>query len=175
MPRAIARYFWSTRSAKNDNRPACRRRDDSQFLRPAARAMKATAQKIAALLPGQTGPQFARFLLVGGFNTAAGYALYLALLWLGAIPEAAFTINWVVSVIWSYFLNAKFTFRARRSARKFALFPLTYLAQYVVGIAFLEVALWIGIPPVFAPLPGVIVTVPMTFLLMRRILRPPEK
>ena len=137
--------------------------------------MKAMAQKIAAVLPGQSGPQFARFLLVGGFNTVASYALYLALLWLGAIPEAAFTGTWIAGVAWSYFLNAKFTFRARHSARKFALFPLAYLAQYVVGFAFLEAALWIGIPPAFAPLPGVIVTVPMTFLLMRRVLRPPEK
>ena len=175
MPRAIARYFWSTRSAKNDNRPACQRRDDSRFLRPAARSMKAMAQKIAAVLPGQSGPQFARFLLVGGFNTAASYALYLALLWLIPIPEAAYTGTWIAAIAWLYFLNAKFTFRARRSARKFALFLLAYLAQYVVGFALLEAALWIGIPPALAPLPGLIVTVPMLFLLMRRILRLPEK
>ena len=137
--------------------------------------MKAIAQKIAAVLPGQSGSQFARFLLVGGFNTVASYALYLALLWLVPIPEVAFTGTWIAGVTWSYFLNAKFTFRARHSARKFALFPLAYLAQYVVGFTLLKVALWIGIPPALAPLPSMIVTVPMAFLLMRRVLRPPEK
>ena len=77
-------------------------------------------------------------MLVGGFNTAASYALYLALLWLIPIPEAAYTGTWIAAIAWLYFLNAKFTFRARRSARKFALFLLAYLAQYVVGFALLE-------------------------------------
>ena len=116
-------------------------------------------------------PEFARFLAVGGANTGGGYLIYLAALWSGATPVWAYNISYAAGVVISYLLNLKFTFRKTHSAKRMFLFPLTYLAQYTIGLFALKGFLHLGVSAEFAGLLIIPITVPITFLCARFFLK----
>jgi putative flippase GtrA len=114
--------------------------------------------------------QIVRFALVGGVNTATFYGFYLALHPL--MPYfAAYSLAFVLSMIGSFFLNTYFTYRTRPTWKKFFLFPLTNITNYVVtsaGVyAFVE---WAGMNDKIAPLVAAAAAIPFTYVLSRRIL-----
>jgi putative flippase GtrA len=114
--------------------------------------------------------QIMRFALVGGVNTATFYGFYLALHPL--LPYfAAYSLAFVLSMIGSFFLNTYFTYRTRPTWKKFFLFPLTNITNYVVtsiGVyAFVE---WAGMNDKVAPLVAAAAAIPFTYVLSRRIL-----
>lgn len=114
--------------------------------------------------------QVVRFALVGAVNTGTFYGFYLALHPL--MPYfAAYSAAFVLSMVGSFFLNTYFTYRTRPSWRKFLLFPLTNLTNYVVtsvGVyVFVE---WARMDDRIAPLLAAAAAIPFTFLLSRRIL-----
>jgi putative flippase GtrA len=112
-----------------------------------------------------------RFIVIGAINTVATYALYLVLL-----PQAgyklAYTAAYVVGIVFAYLLNTRFVFRVRRTLASFTLFPLVYLVQYALGIATLYVAVTLfNVPERFALIASIVVTIPITFLLSRLVLK----
>ena len=112
----------------------------------------------------------ARFVLVGVLNTAVYYGTYLLLRLL--LPYlAAHLLAVVVSMVGSFFLNCLWTFRTRPTWRKFALFPLTNLTNYVLvtgGVVVLVEGP--GFDQRIAPLIAALAAVPVTYLLSRRLL-----
>jgi putative flippase GtrA len=108
-----------------------------------------------------------RFILAGGLNTAITLALYLALL--AFLPHpVAYTLTFVAGVVISYQLNLTFVFRSSGGVRTMLLFPMVYLSQYLVGL--LVVLVWVdllGLPAALASLAAVIVTLPITYGLLR--------
>ena len=114
-----------------------------------------------------------RFLVAGGINTIVAYATYLALLhWMRY--EVAYAIGYTVGIIVSYVLNALFVFRQPMHARSATCFPLVYVAQFVAGLLLLRIAVeGLGIPRWLALAASIAVTMPMTFLLSRWIIRRP--
>lgn len=126
-------------------------------------------------LAGSRSPQLlqiVRFALVGGVNTATFYGFYLALHpWLPYF--AAYTLAFVLSMIGSFFLNTYFTYRTRPTWRKFLLFPLTNLTNYVVtSVGVYALVEWAGMNDKIAPLVAAAAAIPFTYLLSRRILTP---
>ncbi|SEN15073.1 GtrA family protein [Actinacidiphila rubida] len=117
--------------------------------------------------------QILRFVLVGVVNTATFYGCYRLLL--PALPYfAAYTLAFLVSMAGSFLMNTYFTYRTRPSWRKFALFPLTNVTNYLVQSAGLFALVdWLGMSEKAAPLVAAAVAVPFTYLLSRRILVPP--
>lgn len=111
-----------------------------------------------------------RFLVAGGINTAITYLLYLlATRFVGY--QAAYAIAFAAGVALSYVLSLRFVFRQTGNWKKFARYPLVYLAQYVVGAIMLEVLVRaLAVPVWIAPLIVVVLTLPLTFLLSRGIL-----
>ena len=114
--------------------------------------------------------QIVRFATVGVVNTATFYGFYLALHpWMPYF--LAYTAAFVLSMIGSFFLNTYFTYRTRPTWRKFLLFPLTNLTNYVVtsvGVyVFVE---WAHMNDKIAPLVAAAAAIPFTYLLSRRIL-----
>lgn len=73
----------------------------------------------------QTRPmarQIATFAVVGVVNTGLYYGLYLLLL--TRLPYLlAHVLAFLLSMVGSFFLNARFTYRTRPTWRKFLLFP----------------------------------------------------
>lgn len=121
-------------------------------------------------LPSAKG--FAKFLVAGGINTLVTYAIYLGLL--AFMPYAlSYTIAYVTGIALAFVLNRFFVFKSHRGACSVLLFPLVYAVQYVVGVAVLW--LWIdvlGMGAAWGPFVVVVVSVPVTFLLSRRVFVP---
>lgn len=112
-----------------------------------------------------------RFLLVGGINTVVGYVLYLVALQVLSY-RLAYTAAFVVGVVLSYALNTYFVFQMPWSWRRLMAFPMVYALQYVVGLVALAFLVErMGVPVVFAPLLVVIMTIPVTFLASRIVIK----
>ncbi len=115
--------------------------------------------------------EFLRFLLVGAVNTVSSYLLYLLLL--AFFPYLiAYTLAYCIGIVISYFLNVRFVFRRQVSLASFLAFPVVYLIQYCLG----ALILWLlvdsaGIAPEFAMAGVIAITVPITFLTSRFVLR----
>lgn len=116
-------------------------------------------------------PEFARFLVVGAVNTGGGYLIYLGLLQL--LPYgAAYSIAFALGILISYLLNTAFVFRTSFSLRKLLQFPLVYLVQYLLGICLLFTLVeLLSVPAYIAPLIVVAATIPVTFILSRKIIK----
>jgi putative flippase GtrA len=85
--------------------------------------------------------QFSRFLIVGVANTALGYAVIFACMYLaGLSPELSNAAGYAVGLIASYFLNRHFTFRSiQRRSTEIVRFALVFLTAYTVNLAVLIV------------------------------------
>lgn len=115
--------------------------------------------------------EFKRFLAAGAFNAISGYAMYL-LLNLVLDYRVAYTTSYLIGVLLSYWVNTTFVFRSALSWKSFAAFPSVYLLQYFLGL----VLLWLfvnqlDISEKIAPLLAVPITVPLTFLASRFIIK----
>jgi putative flippase GtrA len=123
--------------------------------------------------------QILTFAAVGVINTATYYCLYL--LFLNWLPYLfAHVVAFVTSMVGSFFLNARFTYRTRPTWRKFLLFPLTNVTNFLVttsGVYVIVDVLHAGSR--FAPLLASAAAIPVTFvvsrwvMLPRQIARPP--
>ena len=118
--------------------------------------------------------QIVTFALVGVVNTATYYGLYLLFLtWLPYL--GAHVLAFVLSMIGSFFLKARFTYRTRPTWRKFLLFPLTNVTNFLVttaGVYVIVDVLHAGSR--FAPLLASAAAIPVTFVVSRRIMLPRE-
>jgi putative flippase GtrA len=115
--------------------------------------------------------EFARFIFFGAVNTAITFAIYVCLLWL-VTYSVAYTISYVAGIFMSYWLNAMFVFRERLSIGRALQYPLVYLVQYLLGLGLLFLLVEVAnISKVVAPLLIVVLTLPITFLLSRYLIR----
>ena len=107
-----------------------------------------------------------RFLVSGAFNTGVTYALYLGALryWQ---PTVAYTIVYAAGICLAYVLNRKFVFREHAGWRSVAATPLIYLVQYLFSLAVIQVWLMAGLPAWLAPLPAILLSIPLTYVLTR--------
>lgn len=112
--------------------------------------------------------QFARFVVVGAANTAASYAVYLLLL-LVVDYRVAYTLAYVGGFAWGYLAHARFVFGARPGTRSAAAYLATYAAMYFVALGVLYVVVdRLGVPKALGMLATLAITVPISFLLLRR-------
>jgi putative flippase GtrA len=128
------------------------------------------------------GKESVRFLVSGGFNTFVTWLLYLALdfglvqLGVGRVLayEAAYTLSFVVGIALAYWLNTKWVFETPMSLRTMFQFPLVYVVQLGAGEALLFGLIeGVGCPKSVAPLVVTVLTLPITFVLSRFILKEP--
>ncbi|WP_225822026.1 GtrA family protein [Streptomyces naphthomycinicus] len=116
--------------------------------------------------------QILTFAAVGVVNTATYYCLYL--IFLTAFPYlVAHVLAFVLSMIGSFFLNARFTYRTRPTLRKFLLFPLTNVTNFAIttaGVYLIVDVLHAGSR--FAPLLASAAAIPVTFVVSRWVMLP---
>jgi putative flippase GtrA len=131
-------------------------REDAKSRRPGRRALAG---------------EFLRFLIVGGINTVVAYGVYLLLLpWLRY--EVAYAIGYAVGIATAYALSTAFVFRQPLRKRSAARFPLVYVVQFLVSLGLLRVAVEVfAVPQWLALAVSVVLTVPVTFVLSRWIVR----
>jgi putative flippase GtrA len=100
-----------------------------------------------------------------------GFIIYVCLLWL--CPYGlAYTISYAAGIFISYWLNAKFVFQERLSIGHALQYPIVYLVQYLLGLSLLFLLVEVvHLSEIVSPLLVIVVTVPITFLLSRYLIR----
>lgn len=118
--------------------------------------------------------EFTRFILVGGINTVHYYGIYLLCLHLFHFHYFfAHALGFASSLVGSFFLNSYFTYQIKPTLAKFLRFPLTQVVNTLASTILLFVLIeWLQIGSSFAPLIAVIFTIPITFIITGRILKP---
>jgi len=116
--------------------------------------------------------QALRFLLVGGANTLATYAIFIAL---GLFMPAwlAYTIAFAIGLAWVVFGSSRYVFKGEHGKRKLLMFAGWYLVVYAVGrvvIALIAPVDFVSLA--ITSLAVLVVTTPLTFLGGRLILAP---
>lgn len=112
---------------------------------------------------------FLRFLISGGVNTGATYAVYLGMLQITEY-KTAYTIAYIFGVVLAFSINLLFVFQTHRGWRSVVLFPFVYVVQYLTSLGLIW--LWVErlrLPKELAPLIAIVVTIPLTFLLSRLV------
>lgn len=111
------------------------------------------------------------FLVFGGINTLASYAIYLGGLSLVPYP-VAYTISFVAGIFISYCLNSLFVFREKLRISKALQYPMVSIVQYVVGIGLLYLLVeFAHVSKLIAPFAVVLLLLPLTYRLSRYIIR----
>ncbi|HEY4455946.1 MAG TPA: GtrA family protein [Pseudonocardiaceae bacterium] len=112
-----------------------------------------------------------RFAIVGVINTGTFYVLYLLFKKISLPYFLAYTVAFILAMIGSYFLNCYFTFKVKPTWKKFLLFPLSNLANYVitsVGLVVLVHAL--NMNTTIAPLVAAAIAIPITYVVVQYLL-----
>jgi len=114
--------------------------------------------------------KFLKFTGVGIINTMASYAVYLFLIFFFSY-QISYIVAFVSGVALSFVLNSKYVFEVQQTLRKFTLFPLVYLVQYLLGALLMDVIIEVlGVSKFFAPLFVIICLTPVSYLLSKKIL-----
>ncbi|HAY0881088.1 TPA: flippase GtxA [Staphylococcus aureus] len=121
----------------------------------------------------QTHDEILKFIIVGGINTLNYYVVYLLLLKLLHIEYMISHITgFLVAFVISYYLNCYFVYRVKPTWRKFISFPITQIVNVSLQTVLLYVFVsWLNLPAEIAPFAGLVITIPITFVLSKWILK----
>lgn len=116
--------------------------------------------------------EFQKFIVGGLINTVIGYSGYLLLLMLSSSYSLSYIGSFIIGILCSYLVNSIFVFRTPLSLKKLLSFPIVYMVQLVLGYLLLYLFIdRLQINEVIAPLIVTAITVPVTFLLSKRIIK----
>lgn len=117
--------------------------------------------------------EFIRFLIVGIINTGNYYVIYLVLhVFLASNYMIAHIIGFIISMVLSFFLSSYFTFKVKPTVVKFLQFPLTQLFNISVSSIMIYLFVeYLFIDSRIAPIVSLFITVPLTFIITRKILK----
>ncbi|WP_423830021.1 flippase GtxA [Staphylococcus aureus] len=121
----------------------------------------------------QTHAEILKFIIVGGINTLNYYVVYLLLLKLLHIEYMISHITgFIVAFVISYYLNCYFVYKVKPTWRKFISFPIMQIVNVSLQTVLLYVFVsWLNLPAEIAPFAGLIITIPITFILSKWILK----
>lgn len=125
-------------------------------------------------LPERIRPswRFIRFLLVGGLNTAFGYGVFLACLWLGMHYALAGAISTVLGVLFNFKSTGNLVFRSKGN-RNLPRFVAVYATIYLVNTLAIGVMLKFGIPEWLGALILILPSAILSYVLNRQFVFPP--
>lgn len=116
---------------------------------------------------------FVKYSVVGCVNTADYYLSYLFFMDILKLTyRVSFVMSYVVSIVGSYFLNTYFTYKQKPSLKKFLVFPLTYVPNFLIqyfGIILLVDK--IKMSSKVAPVITALVATPITFFVMKYVIK----
>jgi len=119
--------------------------------------------------------EFFRFIIAGSVNTLLSWLIFVALVQYLAYL-VAYSMAYVFGILVSYYLNVKFVFRESIMLESIIKYPLIYLSQYFCGM----ILMWIiagqlKLPPQVAMGIVITMTVPITFLISRKLIKKSEQ
>lgn len=85
--------------------------------------------------------QFIRFILVGAFNTILGYGIIFFFMYIiNLSPEFSNVIGYMATLIVSYFLHRRYTFRIEQKKNiMFFYFLMVFIISYCANLAILVI------------------------------------
>lgn len=118
--------------------------------------------------------EYIKFNIIGTSNFLISQVFYIILFMVFKLNYIlAYTITSILSIIASYFLNSKFTFKSESySTKKFSLSVLVYIFEYILnmGIIIFLVKTF-NINEIIAPLIAPVFSTPPVFFLMRLVIK----
>jgi putative flippase GtrA len=116
-------------------------------------------------------PEFFRFVIGGFINTGVTYVLFLLLQ--QVMPyQIAYTLVYLIGILFSYWLNSRFVFRQAMTVQKAVQYPIVYVVQYVMGIVLMSILVEVlAVSPALAAPLVIIAAIPVTFVLSRFIIK----
>ena len=117
--------------------------------------------------------EFLRYTVVGCINTLIYYISYLVFMNIFNFSyRISFVAGYVISIIFSYFLNTYFTYKEKPSLKKFLIFPLTYIPNFIIQyIGMMLLVDHFNMNRKLAPIITAIVSTPITFFVMRYVIK----
>ena len=116
--------------------------------------------------------QFLTFGLIGGFNTVGSVLIYMGCVALGMQVGVASLIGDCTTMVFSYFLNMRFTYHEKPNLKSFITFPASYvpgtLLNMVFTVIFVDV---LGAPKMIAKALALPITIPLNYLTMSVIVK----
>ncbi|GAA0747789.1 GtrA family protein [Clostridium oceanicum] len=119
--------------------------------------------------------EFTRFVIIGVINTITHNIVYIPLV--NIIPYIlANTIAFIISTCISFFLNCHFTFRTKPTLKKFIVFPISCFPNFIIQSVGVSVLIeFFYIKKEYAAFLASLMAIPVTFFLMRYILKEKNK
>lgn len=141
------------------------------LIKPLTHMEKILINPVRCLLGQARLGEVLRFLAAGVVNTIVGYIIYLVFLhWFRY--EVAYAISYIAGIVVSYFINAVYVFRQPVRWSSALHYPLVYLLQFLLGLVLLKLLVdLMHLPEQLAPILVAVLTVPVTFLMSRVIIR----
>jgi putative flippase GtrA len=116
--------------------------------------------------------QFIKFGIVGLSNTVISYAIYSVLVYIGLHYLVASIISFIISVLNSFFWNNKYVFKKDDDQKRNVFHSLikTYISYAFTGLILQNLFLFLfidilHISKYLAPLFGLVITIPLNFIL----------
>jgi putative flippase GtrA len=127
---------------------------------------------VAALLRQPEGRRFFVFLLVGGLNTAVGYGLFAAFIFLGADTSLALAAATILGVLFNFKSIGRLVFESG-NVRLLPRFVGIYAVQFGINLAALKALESTGASPLLAQLLILPPLAVASFIMMRHfVFRP---
>ncbi len=114
--------------------------------------------------------QFLTFLIIGAVNTLSttGFAAVLDRVHpSGQDNRVNFILGYCASLILSFFLNTRFTFRKKPTLKSFVKFPVSYIPNFVIQYLSVWLFTALSLNNTLAYLIAAIIGIPVTFLTMK--------
>ncbi len=113
-----------------------------------------------------------RFLGTGILNTAFGFALYAALVWIGLIPHVAQLIGRIVGLVFNYMTYGRFVFADKRLSK--TRYLLGYLANYAAAALILVGYLFLFSDAYIAGLATILTSAVLNYFVLSRFVALPK-
>jgi putative flippase GtrA len=115
------------------------------------------------------------FLIGGGLNTGLTYGLYLALShWINY--QVAYAVAYATGIVFAYFFNSTVVFKVQHSWIGMFIYPIIYVAQYLLGAALLNLLVeHLHLHKAIAPLLVILLLLPCSYLLNKYVLKATNK
>lgn len=126
--------------------------------------------------------ELGRFLIVGGINTLMGGILIPLIMkegfgltsftFLALTLDLPLTVGYLVWFSFAYLINIKYVFKSRFELKRYLMYPLSQIPNYIINSIFVYIFLNVVNLPSFVAYPAsAILAVPIMFIVVRFIVK----
>lgn len=120
--------------------------------------------------------KFGSFFVIGLINTLSSQLLYILFVTLSITASLSSLFSDILTMVLSYFLNMKFTYKIKPSFKTFVSFPFSYIPGWIVNMLMVVICVdLLHVREVFAKLVSIPITVPLNFIVMSFIMKHASK